>query len=1344
MKKLFLLFAALVAAFSTWSQSPASGTVAEVVGMATNTQVQTQGYVIWVSGKNVYVQDSTAGILAYTSTNATCHIGDYVAVSGKKTVYNGAPEISSAQITSAAAAYEMPGELAISLDSLLAHPLQHFSERVHVENVTVDHYDANGNIWVRSTGVQGVQGVQAVQGYYVMPDQTKYSVGTVVNLHLVAGYYNKLQFVGLSSGVVLPSEDGPELLPDSVLAAVDLGLPSGRKWANMNVGAETSLDYGSYFQWGCTDAMQTQGWAAYCYGTENALTRYCTNMDYGMVDNATVLDAEDDAATRWMGSLWRTPTKEEAEELWTECTHEMVQSGNVVGYRFTGPNGNSIVLPCNGWMGTDGSISEGNSAGQYWTASLYEANNNGAWGLIVRNYNNSGVMYGTNNRQYSRGVRAVFAAPSIGAPESGTLRVAIRIPANTECHGIALKGTLDGNTWSGENTYLGADGAATSAEGSIYRFAPVGESEEWFSVDIPASSALQFKVCLIYSGDYNWQGQAQGVSYLPEISTLALDDDFSLNEEGQYIGLSAAGGLLCLSIDGWRHSNCVAEPFIERTVTVTVPECGMEVPAIVGSFNSWQPTQYPMDLLTGNTYTLTVPARTTDQFKFAGSVSGWDNQIKCYNSSTGEWEDNPDNRFDDQTDFFFDFSNTRHYRWTNCDPIDELDASLVIDGDFSDWVSLPAGRIAHAEADENAVYQSLYNAKFVSDTRNIAFYLEYDSAMTSAIDFYLDVDCNSQTGFNTYVWNNAGADFMLECWIGDGENLSAAELYMFDSEDQDDWSWAFVNENTVSACEPVLLPNGHYAVEGVIKKGSIPSLFAQMKIGVTTTMNWDNTGVLPQITYMEDESSYKLPLLYVPIYYNRFIELPPQSGVCGDDLSWNWQNDTLTISGTGPMYDYDYSGQPWYAFRDDIVTLIVNEGVTGIGTYAFYLFENLGTPSLPESLDSIGDLAFGCCAFDSVMLPAGLKKIGSAAFLWNSHLRKVNLPDSLSYIGPRAFNDTGLRDTVVIPASVTYIGKAAFSGCLFVPGMRVDAGNSVYDSRNNCNAVIKSATNQLLFGCYSSVIPDDVVEICDYAFDHCMLLPNIDIPASVRRIGENAFGNTYYINSITIPNTVTEIGEAAFYSSRGLVSATLPDNLTKIPDGLFMFCSKLRTVNIPAGVDSIGDDAFYMCPKLKIDALPDGVRFIGEYAFSGCDSLTSIVTPNSLQFIGEKAFYNCKNLTTVTLGSGLTDLGTDVFGSCANIQTITCYAVNPPTLSNTEATLFTKATVLYVPAASLAAYEADDEWGKLDVRPMGGTDIDLLDGANGTDTRRKAMINGQLYLIAPDGTRYDATGKKVE
>ena len=193
---------------------------------------------------------------------------------------------------------------------------------------------------------------------------------------------------------------------------VDLGLPSGLKWAKCNVGAKTETDCGDYFQWGdVEDKSKTNcNWMNYKYGNVLDISKYNTGLDDigGTIDNKTILDTEDDAATQIMGGDWRVPAQTEFQELLKNTNQEWVEDFNgsgVNGRKFSSKiNGNSIFIPAAG-IYRDGSVDYVGSSGGIWSSSLKDDYPNLAWYL----YFNSGDCYIYGSRRcIGRSVRGVM------------------------------------------------------------------------------------------------------------------------------------------------------------------------------------------------------------------------------------------------------------------------------------------------------------------------------------------------------------------------------------------------------------------------------------------------------------------------------------------------------------------------------------------------------------------------------------------------------------------------------------------------------------------------------------------------------------------------------------------------------------------------------------------------------------------------------------------------------------------------------------------------------------------------------------------------------------------------
>lgn len=213
----------------------------------------------------------------------------------------------------------------------------------------------------------------------------------------------------------------------------------------------------------------------------------------------------------------------------------------------------------------------------------------------------------------------------------------------------------------------------------------------------------------------------------------------------------------------------------------------------------------------------------------------------------------------------------------------------------------------------------------------------------------------------------------------------------------------------------------------------------------------------------------------------------------------------------------------------------VLSGTRYIGYDAFNWCLNLHKVTLPSSIEIIRYEAFiHCQKLIAINIPQSVKSIEGCAFAWCYKLGAITIPNSVTSIGDEAFWYCNSLPSITIPASVTFIGSAAFGSCYGLNSIVVESGNPVYDSRNNCNAIIETGSNKLISGCKNTVIPNSVNSIGDLAFRNCMEMTSITIPNSVTSIGNQAFGFCKELKIITIPESVVSIGNEAFYACSAL------------------------------------------------------------------------------------------------------------------------------------------------------------------------------------------------------------------
>ena len=422
------------------------------------------------------------------------------------------------------------------------------------------------------------------------------------------------------------------------------------------------------------------------------------------------------------------------------------------------------------------------------------------------------------------------------------------------------------------------------------------------------------------------------------------------------------------------------------------------------------------------------------------------------------------------------------------------------------------------------------------------------------------------------------------------------------------------------------------------------------------------------------------------------------SGKCGDSASWKLDADgVLTITGAGPMADYGQHASdncaPWRTYANDIKKVVVQKGVTAIGSYAFASLERVTSVTIPEGVTSIGSSAFENCGLmaygglGAVTLPEGLTTIGSSAFS-GSYMDSLTLPESLRTIGGAAFEKSHLK-TLTIPGGVTSIGNGAFKSS-HLTSIQLPDGAQL--------------GAMLFYQCYELTdvtLPADLTVIGDSMFENCTKLTHVTIPSGVTRIEREAFAMCGALEEIRLPEGVETIGVIAFSGCVAMTGAYLPRSLTTIESGAFSACRSLTDVyyggtaaewlaisvadrNDPllnaalhctgsalVASGKCGDSASWKLDAdgvltitgagpmadygaygpwyiahltdIKKVVVQEGVTTIGDHAFANLSYVTSVTIPSSITSIGAHAFEKCRLGGAVTLPEGLTAIGDFAF-----------------------------------------------------------------------------------------------------
>ena len=347
------------------------------------------------------------------------------------------------------------------------------------------------------------------------------------------------------------------------------------------------------------------------------------------------------------------------------------------------------------------------------------------------------------------------------------------------------------------------------------------------------------------------------------------------------------------------------------------------------------------------------------------------------------------------------------------------------------------------------------------------------------------------------------------------------------------------------------------------------------------------------------------------------------SGSLGKNITWTLEGSsdsgyTIRISGSGDTPDYDYTSDiPWYSHINEIKSVVVEDGITGLGKSSFYKSTSIQSVKLADSVRSIGEMCF----------------------FRNGSLEKIELGNGLTSIGEAAFSVSNLKK-VSLPIGITHIESDTFYGCKQLESINLEH--------------VKSIGRRAFYICsnLSGIhLSTDLQQLEYAAFRGCSSIDKINIGSKLSELNEQVFAECSSLKEIYIPDNITAIQRGAFYQCTALGQVTGAKNVEVLGEMAFNGAKSLETYPFGDKVWSIGNSAFSGCSSFKIDKIPDSVTFMGTWAF-GKTAIETIEFGSGLTYINSYAFSYCSNLTKVTFPSNIESIKIYTFSHCPKLKNV--------------------------------------------------------------------------------------------
>ena len=593
-------------------------------------------------------------------------------------------------------------------------------------------------------------------------------------------------------------------------------------------------------------------------------------------------------------------------------------------------------------------------------------------------------------------------------------------------------------------------------------------------------------------------------------------------------------------------------------------------------------------------------------------------------------------------------------------------------------------------------------------------------------------------GYNIYEWEDSEGNGNIQTYIKPQGTINITQNGTVDVSQYASATIAVAGSSAI-ADEIIPLVNGgdHHSITGVDLSFDTVTA-SSMLLGTTAHDSAGNAITGTYVPNSDDNKTIKFidydgTVLheYTPVEFAQLDSLPRNPTHAGlTSQGWNWTKTQITnqinnvggIIKVGQMYVTNDGKTRIYISVDNIerAKFIISFACTVAGGVTIDWGDDsaLYVPSYTElkgyahTYSAVGDYVVTLTVTNGEMIWSGNSSSGIIANRGGStnniitKIKKIEMGTGVTSIGDYWLQNCFALESITIPSTITSFGVNAFYGCYGLKCITIPSGITTLTSQMfyNCynlkevilSSTITTTTGQNIF--YNCRVLNDVTlpyglsNMATGIFYGCEDFENIVIPSSITAVGNNAFYNCHSLKTVTLPNGLTSIGSNAFYNCYALETINIPATVTSIGSQAFLQCFTLKDISVPSGLTTLEAGAFYNCVGITSLVIPNNITSIGNNTFRGCITLTSVNIPSSATSIGEYAFGTANSLATLTIPSGITSIGANAFDSCQGVAEYHFLPTTPPTITSTTFNAIASDCVIYVPQASLATYQAAENW----------------------------------------------------